>query len=298
MKRHSLLESLKRLAPELPRLHSAGTGSWAPVQFSSSGGGGGRHDDPEDDYFDEVPDEESRAPRGERRDEPQATAARRRTVQSEPDDRYWTDYLRIALPVIGLLLVIAVFWYWAQQLIDDDTNGDLTATEPAGIAEVVETETTEPTSASTPDTTQPSEQQGEQAVPPTTAPAENQQSQTEPSPTPSPPPEEPAVADEGTDNQVIDALTGLSEAENAADTGAIQPDTTVTVTDDGAGLALRSEASTAGGEETVVTRLDPGTELTVVDGPTEAEGSVWWEVITVETGEQGFVVEEFIQPAS
>ena len=38
----------------------------------------------------------------------------------ESDDRYWTDYLRVALPVIGLLLMLALFWWWAQQFIGDD----------------------------------------------------------------------------------------------------------------------------------------------------------------------------------
>ena len=29
-----------------------------------------------------------------------------RTVSYQPEERYWTDYLRIALPVFGLLLLI------------------------------------------------------------------------------------------------------------------------------------------------------------------------------------------------
>ncbi|MDP9471970.1 MAG: hypothetical protein M3Q71_15115 [Chloroflexota bacterium] len=31
----------------------------------------------------------------------------------------WTDDLRIALPAIGLLLLLALFWFWAGSLIDD-----------------------------------------------------------------------------------------------------------------------------------------------------------------------------------
>jgi hypothetical protein len=41
-------------------------------------------------------------------------------VSYESEERYWTDYLRVALPVIGLLLMLALFWWWAQNFIGDD----------------------------------------------------------------------------------------------------------------------------------------------------------------------------------
>src|SRR5687768_3412493 len=55
-----------------------------------------------------------------------------RTVSYESEDRYWTDYLRVALPVIGLLLMLALFWWWAQQFIGDDGNAN-------DLAQVTET---------------------------------------------------------------------------------------------------------------------------------------------------------------
>lgn len=291
MKRHSFLESLKRLIPELPQIRPAVSG--APLQFSSSGGGG-RFDDADDDYYDEISEDTERSSGPERRDANQATAGRRRTVQSEPDDRYWTDYLRIALPVIGLLLVIAVFWYWAQQLIDDGSEEDITATEP-GIAELADEATTEPVQANTgtPDASESdASEQGDQSAPPTSLPADTGQGEAVVTPTPVPDAEQPPadgsdnqVADEGTGDEVSDVLAGLTAPEG------IEVDTTVVTTDED--VNLRSESSIA---DNVVTMLDTGEELTVVSGPVDAEGFTWWQVVTA-TGEQGWVAEDFLAPA-
>lgn len=300
MKRYDFFESLRQRLPTLPRLNPVGIGT--PLQFASSGGGGGDYDDPDDDYYEDYPEEPapSRRGNGDRR----PTAGRQRTVQSEPDDRYWTDYLRIALPVIGLLLVIAVFWFWAQQLIDDPDE-DVTPTEP-GLAEVVDDEPTEAPdeAAATPTPTTDQEGNGEEEAPPPTEEPEQEQPSM---PTPTPPAEtdtggdtQDAEGDQGqdetgTDNQVPDqGDTGGEEQqpEEPADNGGIAPDTTVTVTED---LNLRSGPTTQ--EENVVTTLDAGTELTVLSGPEEAEGYTWWEVLDEATSNQGYVVEDFIEPA-
>lgn len=290
MKRQSFLESLKRLIPELPQREPVVSG--APLQFSSAGGGGGRSDDADNDYYDDVPEDTERSFRPERRDANQATAGRQRTVQSEPDDRYWTDYLRIALPVIGLLLVIAVFWYWAQQLIDDGSEEDITATQP-GIAEIADDETLEPAETGTPDTAGANASDpGDQGPPPTAVVADAGQDQDVVTPTPVPDAEQPTA--DGTDNQVSEDGSGEDVSNVLAGLttlGGIEVDTTVVTTDEG--VNLRSESSIA---DNVVTMLDTGEELTVVSGPVDAEGYTWWQVVTA-TGEQGWVADDFIEPA-
>ncbi len=40
-------------------------------------------------------------------------------MSDQIEDQDWTDSLRIALPAIGLLLLLALFWFWAGSLIDD-----------------------------------------------------------------------------------------------------------------------------------------------------------------------------------
>jgi hypothetical protein len=86
-----------------------------------------------------------------------------RTVSYESEDRYWTDYLRVALPVIGLLLMLALFWWWAQQFIGDDGDPDdvalatqtniatLPAPTPTNTVEVVVQPTESDNETSTPD---------------------------------------------------------------------------------------------------------------------------------------------------
>ena len=48
----------------------------------------------------------------------------------QPEERYWTDYLRIALPVVGLLLMLGLFWYWANNVIGDSGNSDKPTPSP------------------------------------------------------------------------------------------------------------------------------------------------------------------------
>lgn len=283
MKRSEFLESLRQWLPTPPRLSPIGAGG--SLQFAASGGGGGGdYDDPDDEFYDDVPEEP--APRRRREAGRQATAGRQRTVQSDPDDRYWTDYLRIALPVIGLLLVIAVFWYWAQQLIDDPEE-DLTPTEP-GLAEVISQSITPPAESAPPASPTVAVEDAAQNVAPTAPPQQQNPQQAIPSPTPDQGADQgvpPEGEDAGTDNQV-------DQQADQQQAGGIAPDAEVTVVE--GPLRLRAEPST---QAEIVTELETGAALTVLSGPEEGEGYVWWQVVDTVGGNQGWVVEEFIQPA-
>jgi hypothetical protein len=270
VKRTEFLESLRNRLPAIPQLAPARGG--LQLQFAS-GGGGGNDDFPDDDDFYDEPPEEEPAPRRQRR----PTAARQRTVQTDPDDRYWTDYLRIALPVIGLLLVIAVFWYWAQQLIDSD-GGDLTPTAQPGLAEIVDT----PAEATEPPAT-PTTQAG--ILQPQTGGTPTNPLQAFPSPTPAG--QQPAGTT-GTDNQAVEQPT----EEVSPDSAGIAPDMEVSVIE--GPLNMRAEAST---DSDIVVTLDTGAVLTVTGGPEEGENYVWWNVVD-QQGNTGWVAEQFIEPVS
>ena len=45
-----------------------------------------------------------------------------------PEERYWTDYLRIAAPVLGVIILLALAWFWFSHLIG---GGNGAATDSA-----------------------------------------------------------------------------------------------------------------------------------------------------------------------
>lgn len=58
-------------------------------------------------------------------------------------------------------------------------------------------------------------------------------------------------------------------------------------------LNLRSDASVNG---ELITELDPGTQLAITGEVVEGEGYRWYPVEVVDTGESGFIAEDFITP--
>lgn len=260
---------------------------------SGSGRGGGFDDDYgyDDDYVDEPiddtigepePEEPQRRPRSTRTVRSSGPAGGNpRVAQHQPEERYWTDYLRIALPVIGLLLMIGLLWFWATQLIGDSPETTDPEEEQIGL---VNQSTPEPTN-------QPAQVQGE-----TTQPQNNTIGIGDTPSTPSAgtgdtsePVEEPATGD-NVANQPADA--GEEEPVAETDSGALFTDgDSVVITENG--VNVRADASLAGEP---VDMLDAGTELLIAGGPVEAEEYVWWQVILPD-GSSGWVVEDFIEPA-
>lgn len=261
---HPLLANvLKPLAR--PRFAVATPGG--SMLFASGGSDDDRYDEYDvDTPYDDEADYSSRRPAGAPRGgggsgSGGGDGGRRRTVQFQPEERYWTEYLRIALPIIGLLLMIALFWFWASQLANDNGADDPVATQSPGATELV-----------TPDST--------------------------PEPTEEPviglPTEEPATA---TTEPPIDEPTPTPTEdeepteEPEAPAGEFQPNQSVVTTD---ALRLRTDASTS---SDILATLDAGTVLTIQDGPFEADEFTWWEVVVEETGQVGFVAQDFIEPA-
>lgn len=219
---------------------------------SGGNGGGRRPDDFEPDYdaFDDDPanyqDEGAApAPRGTRRgggggggDQGGSAGGRQRTVQFQPEERYWTEYLRIALPVIGLLLMLGLFWFWAQWLIGDNNSKEPQATDVPGVVVT------------------PTEQVN---VPTATVETVTEATATQP-PAPTLPAEPTAT------------VPAQSPATPPPSTGTIAIGGTVVTTE--ADINMRPDASTAGAPIAV---LASGETLTVIDGPVEAEGFTWWQ---------------------
>jgi len=135
--------------------------------FASSGGGGNDDDGYDDDLVYEEPVEQPtrRSPGAQRSagassgggGQGGSGSGRPRSVQYQPEERYWTEYLRIALPILGLLLMIGLLWFWALQLMDDDDpGGDLpVVTEPSATQEVVVPDSTPTSEVIAPPTSEP-----------------------------------------------------------------------------------------------------------------------------------------------
>lgn len=275
---------------------------------SGSGSGGGGYDDDDFGYDDDYGYEDD-----VRADEPvterpqsnrtrrsagraNASGGRSRSASVQPEARYWTDYLRIALPVIGIILMLGLLWIWASNLIGDDSNS---ANDPdddqVGLVATLTPDpnavNTQPNAASTPEAPPQGETntgeipisnagQGE-----TTPPGEN----TTFNPTST---EEPA---NGGDNQAGEGEgttteeEPVDEAPPADGTGEIEIGATVRITEDN--VNIRSSASTA--NEPIGVAM-AGDEAVIASGPEEAEDYIWWEVV-FDDGSPGFIVQEFLE---
>ncbi len=196
-----------------------------------------------------------------------AGSSEERTVSYQPEERYWADYLRIALPVIGLLLLIGLLWYWASALIGDGGNQPPPTPETAAVITRVNEATPAPPTATV----------------------------IVIAPTPGPPPAPtatlaPAVA-------TTEAVTPTPAAV-AADPA--NPCASLPVYSVGAVVVTTAELNLREGPSTdsaAVAVLPEGSRLQVTGEFQEAGQCDWWPVTVVDTGQSGFVIEQYLEPA-
>ena len=181
----------------------------------------------------------------------------------QAEERYWTDYLRIALPIAGMLLLLGVFWYWASSFIGDD-NDNPPQTPVAAVATTPITAVTPTPTVSTAvtiavQTMEPTEE--------SEAPAATEEPDAEPTPT--------------------------TDPGQSAPSGTFAEGDQVIVNDND--VNMRDDASIDG---EIVDTLEDGTELTILSGESVVGGEyVWWNVEGNLSGLQGWVAEGLFDAA-
>lgn len=186
----------------------------------------------------------------------------------QSEERYWTDYLRIALPIAGLLLLLSVFWYWASSFIGGDDNPTETPVVAVNITPQIAATLT-PTLADAVQLTPQLPTATAAAAQPTQAPVEPTQA-----------PAQPTQATEPTQPT----------------SGAFAEGDLVIVNDND--VNMRAEPSTAAD---IVDTLSLGAELRVLSGTptdfTDSDGTVYtyWNVSDDALGVSGWVVGQFLE---
>lgn len=189
-----------------------------------------------------------------------------RTVSYQPEERYWTDYLRIALPVVGLLLLIGLLWYWASAWIGDGQDQPPPTPELAAVITPINESTPAPPTATA------------VVIAPTPGPPE--------------PTATPAPAVTPTPVPAPTAAPAAGETDNPCANMPTHEVGTLLVTTDV--VNLRPGPSTDGAP---ITELPAGTGVQVSGEYSEQGQCDWWPVTVVDTGEQGFIREDFLAPA-
>lgn len=207
-------------------------------------------------------------------------AGQERTISFQPEERYWTDYLRILLPVAGLLLLIGLLWWWLDFLVGDPSADPPAPTQSVGVVstETIEPSISTPRPAGTPADVTANPGPG---LTPTAAPTE------------APPP----AAEEDVEEAAATETPTQAETPPADGQEPVYPtynigDSVVTTEE---GVNLRQEASV---ESDSLGPLAQGTVLTIRANfvPFDPPELDWWPV-TTEDGREGFIREDFLNPA-
>jgi hypothetical protein len=201
-----------------------------------------------------------------------------RIVSYQPEERYWSDYLRIALPVVGLLLMLGLFWFWAANLIgddDDDNPGGATITP------------TNETALVTPTATQVVVVNGTEGPGSTETEGPINETPDGENPTETPEGEDPTETPEGEDP------TETPDGENPPEDGVFAEGDIVIVNSDG--VRFRSEPRVA--DETFIRDLDNQEELTVTGDSQKGDDGIVWVPVVDADGEEGWVSGEFLVEA-
>jgi hypothetical protein len=182
------------------------------------------------------------------------------------DERYWTDYLRVALPIVGLLLLVGLLWFWLASIIGDDDNDEPTPTPETALLVTAPASTATATSIV--------------EITTTTGPAATN---TPGGPAATNPPEATSEPTEGGG--------GGDGPKYAVD------DVIVPSSDD---VRLRSSPTSSVDDNIVVDPLPEGAELIVTGEPVEGDdGFLWWPV-DYPDGEitDAYVADDFVEAES
>lgn len=168
--------------------------------------------------------------------------------------------------MVGLLLLLGLFWYWASTLIGDDDNdaGNITPT----VAIVIDSTETATATATVSAGITATESTGQNVGETPTV-----ESGTEETPT----------------------AEATEPPESASDLFAL--DNTVSITE--GGVRMRDEPTSSGGDATIVETLEAGTEL-IITGPAIAgdDDLIWWPVTDSASDLSGYVAEDYLELVS
>lgn len=191
----------------------------------------------------------------------------------QTEERYWTDYVRVATPIVGLLLLLGVFWYWASSLIGSESSAP-PPTIPAVVTVIAQdtpTPTPTPTKVATlaPETPAATATATVEVAKPSATTAV----QIQPTTTP-------------TASSVEQPTAQPPGGKNFA-----RGQTVVVHVNDS--VNMRSAPSLNG---EIIEQLTDGKKLTVLDSqPQEANGFVWWHVRDEAKALEGWMVDDYLE---